>query len=307
MATSRNTTQQRVPQNRVPAARAAGAPKPTRAQVEAHARVLRRRRALVALTLVALVVGGTAAFTALVWPGFAIAEPVEPTPIAALARPTQLRFTPEQRIGEQTALVAAVPDVAGVWVRQGISSYLTWQNDDAVEAWAVKYLDGTPTKPAAPSYFSDDEGYPDNASPAAAASSLAHDEASVEDDNPAVELRLIIGQWPTPAAAASFMTAQTKGLGDPLLTGELTVANLAEAQGKYLIFDSVPELDVAAFASQTAATAGTPVRSGALADDELFGDLPATIGTMWWRNGTVVIRAVGPINLLAEFYSAFPL
>jgi len=215
---------------------------PTSAQqVKSYANpALRRRRVTFFAFVTTVVVGGTAVFTSIFYPGFAIADAVEVvTPAATMPAPALLRG-PLERIGEQTALVKALPDKVGKWVQAGISGFMDWQNDDAVEAWTVNYLDGT-------------------AAPDAAVAPAA--------------IQLTVAQWDTPANAALFFRGQTRDIENPVMTGDVTLADNAQVAGQYV-----------------------------LATDPETG-----IGVMWWRNGTVVIKAVGPVDLLPDFYSIYPL
>ncbi|MCL1801206.1 MAG: hypothetical protein FWG25_07590 [Promicromonosporaceae bacterium] len=204
--------------------------------------VLRRRRAI-AITLGAtLVVGGVATFTATMYPGFARTDHVT---VAApvFTTPPNLALTALPRIGEQTDLVAALPDTVYYWVQTGISGYLGWQHtNEAVEAWNVTYRDGRP--------------------------------ASTDPLTPPLEVLMTVGQWSTSAAASAFLRATLADFSDPLATGEVSVG--VSTVGSYYLYGP----------------------------DALSG---SDLGTMWWRNGTVVVKITGPISELADFYSAFPL
>jgi len=224
---------------------------------------LRRRRVIAGLFLTGIVVGSTGAVTAFVFPGYALANDAEAALPTTGAPQLPLLREPLARVGEQTALVAAIPDVVNnLWLEAGISGFMDWQNADAVEAWTITYLDGVQPLP---------EG-----------------EGATAAKLPAIEV--IVGQWSTTKAASAFLTARTKGI-PTLDSGVVTIAESGQEVGKYLLILDQPE-DVAKVAK----------------DDLKLEEVPAGAqGIMWWRNGTVVIKAVGPIELLSDFYSGFPL
>lgn len=85
----------------------------------------------------------------------------------------------------------------------------------------------------------------------------------------AARITLQVGQWATPEAATSFADAQIKAAGTATKTGDVLVDG--ETTGTYAL---VPSGDSA---------------------------------VMWWRNGTVVIRAEGPADDIEAFYSEYPL
>ena len=85
----------------------------------------------------------------------------------------------------------------------------------------------------------------------------------------ATTITLQVGQWETAEAATSFAEAQIKAAGTATETGDVLVDG--EPAGTYAL-----------------------VPSGETA-------------VMWWRNGTVVIRAEGPADEIESFYSEFPL
>lgn len=201
---------------------------------------LKRRRVVAILTFVGLVVGGTAAFTAAIWPGFAVADPLPAPPPAAIAPATDLQLAPQERTGEQTDLIAQVPDVIGVWVQQGIGGYMNWQNDNAVEAWNVTYADGRALDGPGRSPYS---------------------------------VQLIVGQWATGSDASAFYRSQTKTITEELISGDVTAADSGQVVGQYILYT-----------------------------DPYDGQ-----AVMWWRNGTVVVKAIGPVELLPDFYSIYPL
>ena len=201
---------------------------------------LKRRRVVAVLAFIGLVVGGTAVFTAIIWPGFAIADALPAPEPAAIAPAPDLQLSPLERTGEQTELVAQFPDIVGVWVQSGISGYMNWQNDNAVEAWTITYADGTLLDEPGRSPYS---------------------------------VQLIVGQWASASEASVFFKSQTKGITNELMSGQVTAAESGQAVGQYI-----------------------------LATDPYDGS-----AIMWWRNGTVVIKAVGPIDLLPDFYSIYPL
>lgn len=80
---------------------------------------------------------------------------------------------------------------------------------------------------------------------------------------------LTLGQWADESTATSFANAQSRAAGVPIRTGEVHVGE--QVVGNFSIH-------------------------GQGAD-----------AVIWWRNGTVVLRAVGPANFLIDFYAAFPL
>ena len=229
-------------------------------------RELRHRRFRFALGVTALVVCGTAGFTAVVFPGFAKAEPPSaPVTAVQIAAPLLAR-TAQERIGEQTALVAALPDQVGIWVQSGINGYMGWLNDEVVEAWNITYLDGVTA-------------------------------GDGEDEQP-IAVRLTVGQWPTPlgseaSKARLFYESQTKGLGGVVMKGNVKVGDTTT--GQYVIVVDRPD-------GAEPPSAGEPL--GNIDPASIPGDAQ---GVMWWRNGTVVIKAVGPISVLPDFFSAFPL
>jgi hypothetical protein len=229
-------------------------------------RELRRRRFRCALGVTAVVVCGTAGFTAVVFPGFAKAEPPSaPVTAVQIAAPLLAR-TAQERIGEQTALVAALPDQVGIWVQSGINGYMGWLNDEVVEAWNITYLDGVTA-------------------------------GDGEDEQP-IAVRLTVGQWPTPlgseaSKARLFYESQTKGLGGVVMKGNVKVGDATT--GQYVIVVDRPD-------GAEPSGAGEPL--GGIDPASIPGDAQ---GVMWWRNGTVVIKAVGPISVLPDFFSAFPL
>ena len=229
-------------------------------------RELRRRRFRFALGVTALVVCGTAGFTAVVFPGFAkAAPPSAPVTAVQIAAPLLAR-TAQERIGEQTALVAALPDQVGIWVQSGINGYMGWLNDEVVEAWNITYLDGVTA-------------------------------GDGEDEQP-IAVRLTVGQWPTPlgseaSKARLFYESQTKGLGGVVMKGNVKVGDTT--MGQYVLVVDRPD---------GAEPSGSPEPLGDIDPASIPGDAQ---GVMWWRNGTVVIKAVGPISVLPDFFSAFPL
>ena len=85
----------------------------------------------------------------------------------------------------------------------------------------------------------------------------------------ATTIDLLVRQWPDADQARSFHDAQVRAAGATIRGGEVTVGG--DAVGTYAI-------------------SGT-----------------ADAAVMWWRNGTVVLRAEGPQEALEAFYTAFPL
>lgn len=85
----------------------------------------------------------------------------------------------------------------------------------------------------------------------------------------AATVTLQVGQWATPEAATSFAEAQVTAAGTATKTGDVLVGG--KVAGTYAL---VPSGDSA---------------------------------VLWWRNGTVVIRAEGPADDIEAFYAEFPL
>jgi hypothetical protein len=204
---------------------------------------LRKRRITVGATLVTLIIGGTAAFTALVWPGFAQSAPVV-SAMPVLPLTSQPGLDPHPRVGEQTALVAAIPDFAGNWVQSGISGFFGWQHSaDAVEAWTVVYQRAS--------------------------------------GNNTESISLVAGQWTTNSAASAFYRTNTTGVPGVIESGSVMSAS-GTVVGSYQLSDGKHD--------------------PAVAESEA-----GQVGIMWWRNANVVVKAIGPIELLRAFYSQFPL
>ena len=82
-------------------------------------------------------------------------------------------------------------------------------------------------------------------------------------------ITLLVGQWQDDGEARSFHDAQVRAAGTVVRDGDVTVGG--EVVGTYAI-------------------SGT-----------------ADAAVMWWRNGTVVLRAEGPQEALEVLYTAFPL
>jgi hypothetical protein len=83
------------------------------------------------------------------------------------------------------------------------------------------------------------------------------------------KLTLDLGQWATETFATSFFDAQVLAAGEPTMSGDVLVGETAV--GQYAMFESA---------------------TGA--------------STIWWRNATVVFRLTGPADVIADFYTAFP-
>ena len=173
-----------------------------------------RRRLAAGLVASALVITGVGAFTALVWPGYAVARPAATNGNEQYrAAAVQLSREPAPRVGEQTELMAAVPDYAGVWAQAKISAYLGWQNTaGAVEAWTISYTDARQNKMG--------------------------------------RLEVTVGQWASGSAALAFYRSQVRLFEnefelEPELSGEVTQAATGQVAGSYSIWlalddDGVP-------------------------------------------------------------------
>ncbi|QAY69897.1 hypothetical protein [Xylanimonas protaetiae] len=85
----------------------------------------------------------------------------------------------------------------------------------------------------------------------------------------AATITVQVGQWADDAMAQSFADAQVAAAGTAANTGDVTVDGTVT--GTYALF---------------------PAGDGAV---------------IWWRNGTVVIRAEGPADQLEDFYAEYPL
>lgn len=85
----------------------------------------------------------------------------------------------------------------------------------------------------------------------------------------ATTITLVVGQWADADAAKSFHDAQVRAAGSTIRDGQVKVGS--DVVGTYAI-------------------SGT-----------------ADAAVMWWRNGTVVMRAEGPQEALETFYTHFPL
>jgi len=160
--------------------------------------------------------------------------------------------------------------------------------DSATEAWVINFVDGT---------------QPESVNGAA--------------------IELTIGQWATTNESAAFYRAHTKDIEDIVAAGEVTIAATGEVSGAYLLtHKALNEPEEAALSNsssddvkddrqqpdtQTASAAEATAETAAETTQSAPVQLSEKIGVMWWRNGTVVIKAVGPIELLSDFYSAFPL
>jgi hypothetical protein len=199
-----------------------------------------RRRNLIIGAVSALVLG-IGALTAFVWPGYANPAPPQPTPtVTVTAAPPAPTAAPAPREGDQTALVAALPDTVLGWVQAGISAQQgtapgpSWQNDYyAVEAWTVNYIDGL-----------SDSGR---------------------------HITVQVGQWATGDDAGNIYR------------------RLATAPGA----NSINHGDV-------------HVGSDVVGTYSLY-DLGEGLGEIIWRNGTVVIKAQGPLEDLPDFFTAYRL
>jgi hypothetical protein len=95
------------------------------------------------------------------------------------------------------------------------------------------------------------------------------------------------GQWSDELAAEQFFAARLDALAKPLESGDVFVN----------------EVKVGTYAL---------VPSQASANPEVAISADGTVntverGVLYWRNGTVVIRAEGPLASLQQFYAAFPI
>jgi hypothetical protein len=86
----------------------------------------------------------------------------------------------------------------------------------------------------------------------------------------ATEITVQVGQWADEPAAEGFAAAWLEDAGEPAAQGEVTVGDVVT--GTYAV---VPG--------------------------------PAGTATVTWRNGTVVVAATGPADVVEDFYSAYPL
>ena len=91
------------------------------------------------------------------------------------------------------------------------------------------------------------------------------------DGEGATTVQVHAGQWEDDDAASAAYAALVKAAGEPTGEGEVTVDG--ETVGSYVVTPG--------------STTGTAV--------------------VTWRNGTVVLQATGPADLVEEFYSAYPL
>ena len=98
---------------------------------------------------------------------------------------------------------------------------------------------------------------------------------AASEDPGAASVALTVGQWAEESAATSFAEAQMRAAGAPTRTGDVRVGT--SVVGTFSIFNTGP------------------------------GAGPGARTVIWWRNGTVVLRAEGPANLVTDFYTAFPL
>ncbi|GAA1716618.1 hypothetical protein GCM10009809_10850 [Isoptericola hypogeus] len=91
------------------------------------------------------------------------------------------------------------------------------------------------------------------------------------DGADAAKVQVLAGQWEDDDAAAGAYEALVKAAGDPTDEGEVTVGD--QATGAYVVTPG--------------SAAGTAV--------------------VTWRNGTAVLQATGPADLVDDVYSAYPL
>ncbi|WP_418274905.1 hypothetical protein ACNHYB_08445 [Isoptericola jiangsuensis] len=110
-------------------------------QKQSRAAIVRRRKVVAVIALVALAV--VAALTAFVWPGFAVDD--EPLPeVTVTAPPPTPTAEPAELPEGSTEFLAAMPDSALQLVRLEAAEDSAWVEDSgAVEAWALTYADGS--------------------------------------------------------------------------------------------------------------------------------------------------------------------
>ncbi|MDF9878364.1 hypothetical protein [Cellulosimicrobium cellulans] len=90
------------------------------------------------------------------------------------------------------------------------------------------------------------------------------------DGDDATTVTVVAGQWPTVAEAETAATDLVTAAGEPTDTGDVEVAG--EVAGTYAV---------------------TPAADGQ--------------ATVTWRNGTAVLQATGPADVVTDVYEAFPL
>jgi hypothetical protein len=230
---------------------------------------LRRRQWTAALVTVAVVVGGSATFSALVWPGF-VREQGQETPLLPLTSVAELCIVTPEQTGEQTELVATFEAVVGSWVKTDITAFLDWQANEAAESWQVIYRDGS--------------------------------DCSVER-----QIVLTIGQWADSKDNQGRVRVNGFRLAQTFLATELT--RTVETCQETVCEPGQPCVQCPLLSGQVRRPADRepygiynlfPVVSPLGTDGEALGE-------MWWRNGNVVVKIVGPLAELTDFYSAFPL
>jgi hypothetical protein len=160
-----------------------------------------RRRRLMLMWSAAVIVVAIAIFTAVKWPGYAIAEP-EPAPTIVTPTPAPTPTAePLARAGEHTPLVDALPDAVREYTQQGIVNLPGWQEENgATESWAVTYADAAIGAPGARIML------------------------------------LETGQWSLAEDARSFANAHIIAAGEPVRSGDVTVDG--KVTGTYAVFDS---------------------------------------------------------------------
>ena len=214
-----------------------------------------RRRRIAVGGIAGLILLSVTLLTAFVWPGFADRPTATPTEATTTAQPPMPTITPAPRVGEQTALVAALPDRVHGFVQSeiiGLASDDAAQ--DALESWRVNYRDG---------------------------------------DTPGANSIVVeVHQFAADTAAESFLAAQTSDFAEPLAHGDVLVGEIPT--GLYALFADAGDTELAVTGETGASTPAVDANS-------------TTPGVLIWRNGTVVITARGPINLMPQFYTGFPL
>jgi len=243
------------------AARPAPAPTPIRQQPQVAQASLRpnpalakRRRRVIGGGATILVVG-IGAGSAFGWPGYARPALVEPAELAVTTPQPRPTATAAERVGEQTALVKAIPDIVQYWVQSGITSNVDWQHESyAIEAWNVNYLD----EAARANTIKSNGG----------TNSVANYSSAITNKQ---RISVTIGQWESETEASQFYRKQ-KAQVEVAAINVNSVFVGEQVVGEYALFD-----------------------------------LGGGQGEIWWRNGTVVIRASGPLDALTDFYSTYRL
>lgn len=207
--------------------------------------VIRRRRKVVGIGAVGIVLAA-ALSSAFVWPGFADSHPAAvltqaPERSSEVMNPDAAvpELEPAARVGEQTELVKAIPDLVAGFVQTDIAGAATWTGGEkAIESWQFTYIAG----------------------------------GNVGADTILVD----VGQFENAADSEAFFSALLNSASEPIAEGDVFVGD--ERAGRFALVEG-------------------PTTSAE----------PSEQGVLYWRNGTVVLRAEGPITQLQQFYTEFPL